>query len=1121
MSSAGTSAEPGDREARRRALDPGRSFIVQAPAGSGKTGLLTQRFLRLLTTVEAPEQIVAITFTRKAAAEMRRRVVEALEHRESTGDGNEYQRTTAELARAARAHADARGWNLQRYPARLRIYTIDAFCSALAAQSPVLARAGAELRIADDARELHRRAAQRALARAGEAETGGAAVDLLLLHRDNQVLATAGYVAKMLEKREQWLPVIVSLRGAALRQRLEQDLAREIVEHLASATRLMPKHSLARLATALAGAAGKRDDQVLAAWRGRDDPPAAQLADAARWRALAASLVTADARNPEWRSTLGERDGFGAAQRDEKRIVLDEARSLSANEALRRELKWLRSMPDARLSDEQWRTVEAFAEVLRIAASELELVFRETGEVDYPAVLRAAIHAVRGEGEPTDLALALDRRVRHLLVDEFQDTSLAQFELLETLTAEWTPGDGRTLFCVGDPMQSIYRFRQAEVGLFLRVRERGLGNVPMEALRLRSNFRSQRRLVDWCNEVFSSVLPAADSVARGAVRHAPSEHVVPPLDQAVSVHASFTPDAPVETEKVLEVLADLRRRMPEATIGVLVRQRPHVAHLAQALREAEIRFQAVELESLDSRPVVRDLLSITRALLHEADRAAWLAVLRSPMCGLTLVQLSQLVSQAAGLTVRQLLADETCLQRLETQSRLHRVREAFERALSPDARRTLCRRVEALWLELGGPATVLDSAALEDASAYFDHLRKLEARGALPAGDFLDEEFSDLFAEPDPGASPRLQVMTVHKAKGLEFDVVLLPGLGRGRSRNDPSLINWLEVPRDGEATGLLLAPIVPKGADRDAHAFYVAERLRECAGLESARLLYVAATRARRELHLFGHVKVRERDGVREMGSPESGSALALLWPAVSAAFRAQFDADATLDTPPVDVELQAVLRRHVANWRPPAPEAAVLARGLRSAAAAGEVRPEFVWAGEVSRRVGSAVHAELDRWSRTGQLPRREELAASRARYERLLASLGVPAQERAAAVERVMDALARTLADEKGRWIFAPTHSDVRSEWAVSGTLGTELVDAVIDRTFRDAQGTRWIVDFKTSAHEGGALEEFLDNEVRRYREQLNRYAALMARFGREPMRVGLYFPMLGAWREWAVE
>ena len=175
-------------------------------------------------------------------------------------------------------------------------------------------------------------------------------------------------------------------------------------------------------------------------------------------------------------------------------------------------------------------------------------------------------------------------------------------------------------------------------------------------------------------------------------------------------------------------------------------------------------------------------------------------------------------------------------------------------------------------------------------------------------------------------------------------------------------------------------------------------------------------------------------------------------------------------------------------------------------------EVRPEFEWAGEVSRRVGSAVHAELDRWSRTGSLPRPEDLPASRARYERLLAALGVPAQERRAAVERVIDALARTLRDEKGRWIFAPTHTEVRSEWAVSGILGSELVDAVIDRTFRDAQGTRWIVDFKTSAHEGGALEEFVDNEVRRYREQLKKYYYDPTRYDTYLDQLGVKFPTL---------
>src|SRR4029078_11792502 len=112
------------------------------------------------------------------------------------------------------------------------------------------------------------------------------------------------------------------------------------------------------------------------------------------------------------------------------------------------------------------------------------------------------------EDNPTDLALALDMRLQHILVDEFQDTSITQMKLLQMLTAGWLPDDGRTLFCVGDPMQSIYRFRQAEIGLFLAGQQNRLFNVPMQALRLQTNFRSTQPVVQWINEQFPFVLPA-------------------------------------------------------------------------------------------------------------------------------------------------------------------------------------------------------------------------------------------------------------------------------------------------------------------------------------------------------------------------------------------------------------------------------------------------------------------------------------------------------------------------------------------------------------------------------------------------------------------------------------
>jgi len=116
---------PVDQPQRDAALDPQRSFIVQAPAGSGKTALLTQRFLRLLATVEQPEEIVAITFTRKAAAEMRGRILKALESARGSEPKEAWERGTWRLARSALQHADERGWRLGENPQRLRVRTID------------------------------------------------------------------------------------------------------------------------------------------------------------------------------------------------------------------------------------------------------------------------------------------------------------------------------------------------------------------------------------------------------------------------------------------------------------------------------------------------------------------------------------------------------------------------------------------------------------------------------------------------------------------------------------------------------------------------------------------------------------------------------------------------------------------------------------------------------------------------------------------------------------------------------------------------------------------------------------------------------------------------------------
>src|SRR5205823_4529072 len=132
--------------------------------------------------------------------------------------------------------------------------------------------------------------------------------------------------------------------------------------------------------------------------------------------------------------------------------------------------------------DSQWQALESILSLLNPAVAQLKLLFGETGKADFTEFVHGALQALGSVDDPSDLLLSLDRSVRHILVDEFQDTSLSQWELLARLTAGWEPGDGRTLFLVGDPMQSIYRFREANVALFLKAWDEGrLGGTPAQA----------------------------------------------------------------------------------------------------------------------------------------------------------------------------------------------------------------------------------------------------------------------------------------------------------------------------------------------------------------------------------------------------------------------------------------------------------------------------------------------------------------------------------------------------------------------------------------------------------------------------------------------------------------
>lgn len=1127
---------PEDLKARASALDPRRSFIVQAPAGSGKTELLTQRYLRLLVTVEHPEQVLAITFTRKAAAEMRARISEALQKGsvEARPEAAHAQ-TTYDLARAVCDLEEERGWRLREYPARLRIQTIDALTGMLARRMPILSGAGAPLEPLDDARPLYRQAVEELLEHLGEDSAAARSLETLISHLGNQVDRLLQLLMDLLQRRDQWLHALIHARGASdLRAAIEHALNDVVVKHFESLVASLSPAQLDEVWTLTQYAAenmlanpklgvGRRPllESALSLIL-----PGASAEDADAWRAVADVFLTRDGRLLR---SVTLTQGFPQTNPAMKARMEQLLAQLRGQAAFCSRLNGVRTLPGLSYNLEQWLILEALFNVLPLAVAQLQIVFEQRRKADYVETSLRALRALGTPEEPTDMALALDYRVQHILVDEFQDTSFTQLDLLERLTAGWTQGDGRTLFCVGDPMQSIYRFRQAEVGLFLQLQQRGLKHLPLQALRLTANFRSHRPIVAWINQVFPGVFPAQDDIEQGAVKFSPSDAARAESDGKVHIHPGIHASPLQIADLTVQLVRDALARDAQGTVSILVSGRNHLGFIGSRLHAAGIEHQAVEIEMLAQRPVVQDLIALTRALVHLGDRTAWLAILRAPWSGLQLADIHAVVSGDSKLTIRTLVERALDAQRQSDQPslsaeglhRLERFYEVLEKALAQRGRSALRDWVERTWISLGGPATLMSAQDLEDARAYLRRLDELDEAGDLSDVTSLEGQLEGLCARPRPDSATRVEIMTIHKAKGLEFDTVILPGLERCVSGDDQPLLYWTRVP--GLEEGLVFAPLTAAGADVDPIYRWAELLERGRTEQERARLLYVAATRAKRDLHLIGTVETKTKDGNVELKPPRRGSMLDLLWDAVSGhyeeALRARQDAVplTVANAQPASVPL----RRLPLEWRLPdladgSPPGSVPSIDLIDAA-----RPLFDWVTETSRRVGTLVHRELERLvGREGRASVTIDTPGVRARMLAELAELGVPAERCSEAVERVLQAVRSALADARGRWLLGleTPLREAESEFALSGLVDGHVVQGVIDRTFLDERGVRWIVDFKTSTHEGAGLEEFVSREAERYTPQLKRYAILMGAFKPDqPIKAALYFPLLKQWRE----
>ena len=1098
-----------------------RSFIVEAPAGAGKTELLTQRYLKLLSVVDAPEEIIALTFTNKAAAEMRNRILQSLlDAEQKTIVEQAHKQQTRALAEAALARANARGWQLLTQPSRLRILTMDALCSSLARQMPLLSRLGGQPRVADDANSHYQQAAQQTLAMIDEEASLAAPVSSCLSFMQNDAAKLAELLARMLAKREQW-QLLAGQHTHFNQEEISAQCAAAlnacVEEKLKAALNALPAAYQTMLVPAARFAANNLDEtHAYSALRDWTIPLEASIHKLPSWLALRQFLLT----DGNFRKAGGLNKTFGFpkhAERDQHIQTFVDVCELVGEPNTIHALGELPVINEADLHENS-AIVQAFAQVLQYAAAQLWTVFQAAGEVDFVAIAQSAILALNNEQGATDLALKLDYKVSHLLVDEFQDTNATQLQLIQQLTQGWQNDDGRTLFCVGDPMQSIYRFRKADVSLFLQAAERGIGQISLLPLKLYRNNRSQPKVVDWINATFKTIFPAHDNMTEAAIGYrefiaTKSAGADEGANEGVETHALLVEnDEESKNAKALEAryVADLitkeQKKNPTQKIAVLVRSRSHLRELVSEIRRnyTHLKFQAVEIEALNQRQTVQDALSLTRAMLHRADRVHWLNVLRAPWCGLTLADLHALCAHNHHATIWQLMQENKGLS-TDGEVRLNHVKNVLNQSFKTQGRVPLRRWIESTWLKLSGGSTLINAGDNRDVQAFFDLVEALAQGNALDFAQ-LETAMESLYAKPDITADDTLQFLTIHKSKGLEFDCVILPALNRQPRHADSPLMLWEEVQIGGRLQ-LLAAPFSKKKNGAPSIYDYIKSLETTRAGNETARLLYVAATRSMRKLHLVATVKAKEK-GI----SPTKNSLLEIIWPKLEH----DFSNASVIES---QQQKNQSLAETLSNFRPKlmrVPNVAVPQVLLESFETPKSAKPQSknvpLTAANLATDAGTYIslaadsgtslnlaadsgtlaHLYMEMIANAGlsEWPASRINACSTAMCQ-WLQQRGHDAKNATQAAGEVQAALLTTTQSEDGKWVLQARES-LRAEFALSAadTQNKQLAQHKIDCTFVE-KDVRWIIDYKlTQANNSGDLQAL----ALTHQAQLNRYESL---------------------------
>ena len=721
--------------------------------------------------LQSENHVVDQVSTKKAASEMKAKIIERIKESKSP------------FAQTILKRSKDKGWDIEHNLSRLKVMTIDKFCHNVVSQIPVLSKMGSKPNITDTPEKFYEESVKQTL----QAKDGIEDIKVVFTHYDNEYEKINRRLVAMMSIRDQWKYRCYMLTQKSSGQIIEEGnaylehLTKPIYQKIRAELNQDQLNDLIEILHYLESTNLREDIKLKNKNSFNFDSEEIPL-----WQTITKILFTD--KNTR-RENITAREGF--KNDDEGEIYKNKCRNLPNIDFLLA----IKAIPEP-LSETYALKLRSIANILLQCEKKLRQLFKQRNTVDFIEIIEIANEALGKNEAASDLLLSLDYKISHLLIDEFQDTSRSHFNFLKKIVDGWTPEAQKTIFCVGDPMQSIYKFREADVSIFIEAKKNGFNTIPLETIQLRDNYRSSSIIVNEINQIFENILPKEDSIQEGAVSYKPFVSAKKEHDSNVSefkFHAlTFTESTDIDTEEA-KYVCNLIDTFPEnEKIAILTRSRSHLSELINYIRKFKptLKFNAVEIDALDKHQSIQDILSLSYAMLDLNDRIHWLAILRAPWCGIMLNDLALLFQNDHTSTVWEIIQDENKMSGIspDGRRRIRRLIDILKNAFDNQSKTHIRRLIESVWMNLGGELCLHNPNDIVDINKFFNILQTSSSPIAIDF-ELVEHQITKTYLSDIPSAEERIQFFTIHKAKGLEFDTVIIPSLNSTTRASDKKMI--------------------------------------------------------------------------------------------------------------------------------------------------------------------------------------------------------------------------------------------------------------------------------------------------------------------------------------------